>query len=253
MKDAYKSLIEALMHGGIANRVKVNLDWIESEIFEKEDPAPFLEHVHGILVPGGFGHRGAEGKIKAATFARAAQGSLFRHLLRHADGGDRGGAFARRHHRRQLDRVRPYDRARRRPDDRMDAAATSSSSARPTAISAAPCGWAPMPRRWRRAPRSREIYGTTEISERHRHRYEVNMGYRDRLEAQGMSFCGLSPDGLLPETDRISGPSLVHRRAVPPRAEIAPLRAASAVCELRPGRDGAEPAGLRRVGTAVAA
>ena len=70
MKDAYKSLIEALSHGGIANKVKVNLDWIESEIFEKEDPAPFLEHVNGILVPGGFGQRGAEGKIKAAQFAR---------------------------------------------------------------------------------------------------------------------------------------------------------------------------------------
>src|SRR5262249_37325780 len=62
LKDAYKSLIEALVHGGIANRVKVNLDWIESEIFEREDPAPFLEHVNGILVPGGFGQRGAEGK-----------------------------------------------------------------------------------------------------------------------------------------------------------------------------------------------
>ncbi|MDX2203884.1 MAG: CTP synthase, partial [Hyphomicrobiaceae bacterium] len=70
LKDAYKSLNEALFHGGIANRVKVNLDWIESEVFEKEDPTPFLEHVHGILVPGGFGHRGAEGKIRAASFAR---------------------------------------------------------------------------------------------------------------------------------------------------------------------------------------
>src|ERR1700757_1483140 len=70
MKDAYKSLIEALSHGGIANKVKVNLDWIESEVFENEDPAPFLEHVNGILVPGGFGQRGAEGKIKAAQFAR---------------------------------------------------------------------------------------------------------------------------------------------------------------------------------------
>src|SRR3954464_15295619 len=65
LKDAYKSLIEALAHGGIANRVKVNLDWIESEVFEREDPAPFLEGVHGILVPGGFGQRGAEGKIQA--------------------------------------------------------------------------------------------------------------------------------------------------------------------------------------------
>src|SRR5687767_14994879 len=70
LKDAYKSLIEALSHGGIANKVKVNLDWIESEVFEKEDPAPFLEHVNGILVPGGFGQRGAEGKIRAAQFAR---------------------------------------------------------------------------------------------------------------------------------------------------------------------------------------
>src|SRR5438046_5635024 len=70
MKDAYKSLIEALSHGGIANKVEVKLDWIESEVFEREDPAPFLEHVNGILVPGGFGQRGAEGKIRAARFAR---------------------------------------------------------------------------------------------------------------------------------------------------------------------------------------
>src|SRR2546430_8685063 len=70
LKDAYKSLIEALSHGGIANKVRVNLDWIESEVFEREDPAPFLEHVNGILVPGGFGHRGAEGKIRSAQFAR---------------------------------------------------------------------------------------------------------------------------------------------------------------------------------------
>ena len=70
MKDAYKSLTEALTHGGIANKVKVNLDWIESEVFENEDPAPFLENVNGILVPGGFGQRGAEGKIRAARFAR---------------------------------------------------------------------------------------------------------------------------------------------------------------------------------------
>src|SRR2546423_13559126 len=70
MKDAYKSLIEALSHGGIANKVKVNLDWIESEVFEHEDPAPFLEHVNGLLVPGVFGQRGSEGKIRAAQLAR---------------------------------------------------------------------------------------------------------------------------------------------------------------------------------------
>jgi CTP synthase len=70
LKDAYKSLIEALVHGGIANRVRVKLQWIESEIFEREDPAPYLEGVNGILVPGGFGERGSEGKILAAKFAR---------------------------------------------------------------------------------------------------------------------------------------------------------------------------------------
>src|SRR6201997_3514093 len=70
LKDAYKSLIEALTHGGIANKVKVDLDWIESEVFEREDPTQLLEQVNGILVPGGFGQRGAEGKIRAAQFAR---------------------------------------------------------------------------------------------------------------------------------------------------------------------------------------
>jgi len=70
LKDAYKSLIEALQHGGISNRVRVKLDWIESEIFEKEDPTPYLDRVSGILVPGGFGERGSEGKILAARFAR---------------------------------------------------------------------------------------------------------------------------------------------------------------------------------------
>src|SRR5215813_1449628 len=77
LKDAYKSLIEALSHGGIANKIKVKLDWIESEVFENEDPAPFLEHVNGILVPGGFGQRGSEGKIRAVQFARERQVPYF--------------------------------------------------------------------------------------------------------------------------------------------------------------------------------
>ena len=115
MKDAYKSLIEALSHGGIANKVKVNLDWIESEVFENEDPAPFLEHVNGILVPGGFGQRGAEGKIRAAQFARERQRSLFRHLLRHADGGGGSGAQSVRH------RGRPIRPNSARPTSRWSA------------------------------------------------------------------------------------------------------------------------------------
>ena len=95
-----------------------------------------------------------------------------------------------------------------------------------------------------RGSRIAEIYGATEISERHRHRYEVNTAYKDRLEQHGMRFAGMSPDGVLPETHRIRGPSLVHRRAVPPRAEIAAVRAAPAVLVLHRGGGGAEPAGL---------
>ena len=103
LKDAYKSLTEALSHGGMANRVKVHLDWIESEIFETGDPAPYLEHVHGILVPGGFGQRGAEGKILAARFRTRTQASLLWYLFRDADGGHRGGAIVDRRAGRQFE------------------------------------------------------------------------------------------------------------------------------------------------------
>ena len=97
LKDAYKSLIEALVHGGIANRVKVNLDWIESEVFEREDPAPYLEGVDGILVPGGFGERGAEGKIAGGQIRARTRRAVLRHLFRHADGVPGSGAQSRRH------------------------------------------------------------------------------------------------------------------------------------------------------------
>ena len=110
--DTYKSLAEALSHGGIANNVRVKLDWIDSEIFEREDTVQHLEGVHGILVPGGFGERGSEGKIQRRPLRARAQDALFRHLLRHADGGDRGGAPSGRHQERRLDRVRPVRRSR---------------------------------------------------------------------------------------------------------------------------------------------
>ncbi len=90
--DSYKSLAEALTHGGIANRVRVQLDWVDSEIFEQPGAVHRLEGVHGILVPGGFGERGTPGKIEAVRFARERKRAVLRHLLRHADGGDRGGA-----------------------------------------------------------------------------------------------------------------------------------------------------------------
>jgi CTP synthase (UTP-ammonia lyase) len=89
-----------------------------------------------------------------------------------------------------------------------------------------------------------KIYGDTAIAERHRHRYEVNMTYRDRLEDKGLRFSGVSPDGLLPEIVELREPPLVHRRPVPPRAEVAPVRAPPPVPQLHRRRDGAEPAGV---------
>jgi CTP synthase len=199
MKDAYKSLIEALTHGGIANRVKVNLDWIESEVFEKEDPTPFLEHVHGILVPGGFGHRGAEGKIKAATFARQRKVPYFGICF--------GMQMAVIEAARSLGGITEANSSEFGPTDEpvvglmtewmrgneLEQRAADGNLGGTMRLGAYASTLAP-------GSKIAKIYGTTEISERHRHRYEVNMGYRERLEAQGMSFCGLSPDGLLPET-----------------------------------------------------
>lgn len=199
MKDAYKSLIEALMHGGIANRVKVNLDWIESEVFEKEDPTPFLEHVHGILVPGGFGHRGAEGKIKAATFARQRKVPYFGICF--------GMQMAVIEGARSLAGIEDANSSEFGPTDEpvvglmtewmrgneLEQRAADGNLGGTMRLGA-------YASTLQAGSKIAKIYGTTEISERHRHRYEVNMGYRDRLEAQGMSFCGLSPDGLLPET-----------------------------------------------------
>jgi len=199
MKDAYKSLIEALAHGGIANKVKVNLDWIESEVFEREDPAPFLEHVHGILVPGGFGQRGAEGKINAARFARERDVPYFgicfgmqmavieaaRNLagIAHANSTEFG----------------PCDEPlvglmtewmRGNELEQREALGDLGGTMRLGAYDA----------RLEANSHIAKIYGDTMISERHRHRYEVNMAYRLRLEKKGMVFAGVSPDGLLPET-----------------------------------------------------
>jgi CTP synthase len=199
LKDAYKSLIEALSHGGIANKVKVNLDWIESEVFEREgDPAPHLEHVHGILVPGGFGQRGAEGKIRAAQFARERSLPYFgicfgmqmavveaaRNLcgLSGANSTEFGptpdpvvGLMT--------EWMRGNELEQRRAGG--DLGGTMRLGAYPAVLA--------------RGSRLNEIYGKTEISERHRHRYEVNTTYKGRLEQHGMRFSGMSPDGLLPE------------------------------------------------------
>jgi CTP synthase len=198
MKDAYKSLTEALSHGGIANKVKVNLDWIESEVFEREDPTPFLEHVDGILVPGGFGQRGAEGKIKAAQFARERHVPYFgicfgmqmavveaaRNLCGIGEANSTEfGATAEPVVGLMTEWMKGNELHRRGRDG--DLGGTMRLGAYPALL--------------QRGSQAAGIYGTTEISERHRHRYEVNTAYRGRLEQHGMRFCAMSPDGVLPE------------------------------------------------------
>ena len=202
MKDAYKSLIEALAHGGLANLVKVNLDWIESEIFESGDPAARLEHVHGILVPGGFGQRGAEGKILAARFARERGVPYFGicfgmqmaviEAARALAGVDKAnstefGPCDEPVVGLMTEWLRGNALEKRRADG--DLGGTMRLGAFPALLKS--------------GSRIAEIYGATEISERHRHRYEVNFTYRERLEAKGLVFAGTSPDGLLPETVEI--------------------------------------------------
>jgi len=202
MKDAYKSLIEALAHGGLANRVKVNLDWIESEIFESGDPAAHLEHVHGIMVPGGFGQRGAEGKILAARFARERGVPYFGICF--------GMQMAVIEAARTLAGIEKANSTEFGPceepvvglmtewlkGNELEKRGVGEGLGGTMRLGAYPALLKP-------GSRIAQIYGATEISERHRHRYEVNFAYRDRLEAKGLLFAGTSPDGLLPETVEI--------------------------------------------------
>jgi CTP synthase len=200
LKDAYKSLIEALIHGGVANRVKVNLDWVESETFEGDEGAAAtrLEGVHGILVPGGFGERGAEGKIRAAKFARERQVPYF------------GVCFGMQ--------MAVIEASRNVAG--LSCASSSEFGPTDTPVVGLMTEWVKGNQREVRSgqedlggtmrlgaydavlePGSKvaAIYGATAISERHRHRYEVNIGYRDALEGAGLKITGVSPDGLLPE------------------------------------------------------
>ncbi len=196
--DAYKSLGEALVHGGIANKVKVKLQWIASEIFEEEDPAPRLENVDGILVPGGFGERGAEGKIRAATFARTRNVPYFGicfgmqmaciEAARNLAGIEKAsstefGPTSEPIVGLMTEWMRGNELEQRRSGG--DMGGTMRLGAYVAHLV--------------EGSKVREIYGAADISERHRHRYEVNMRYRERLEAAGLRFSGLSPDGLLPE------------------------------------------------------
>ncbi|WP_196258304.1 CTP synthase [Pelagibacterium limicola] len=197
LKDAYKSLSEALVHGGIANHVKVNLNWIDSEVFERDDPAPYLEGIHGILVPGGFGERGSEGKINAARFARIRGIPYFGicfgmqmaciEAARNTAGIPKASSTEFGPTKEAVVGLMTEwvkDNEKRAGSDR-DLGGTMRLGAYPATLV--------------RGSRVADIYGTNRISERHRHRYEVNMKYRKVLEANGLLFSGLSPDGELPE------------------------------------------------------
>ncbi len=199
LKDAYKSLIEALAHGGMANRVKVNLDWIESEVFEGHDPAPRLDHVDGILVPGGFGQRGAEGKILAARFARERKVPYFGICF--------GMQMAVIEAARALAGIKAANSTEFGPTEEPVIGLMSEWMRGNELLIRAEEGdlggtmrLGAYPAHLKPGSKIATIYGVTEISERHRHRYEVNMSYRERLEEKGLIFAGLSPDGLLPET-----------------------------------------------------
>jgi CTP synthase len=198
LKDAYKSLNEALVHGGIANKVKVNLQWIESQTFEQEDAASYLEDVHGILVPGGFGERGAEGKIRAARYARVKGVPYFGicfgmqmaviEVARDLAGIDEAsstefGPTPEPVIGLMTEWMRGEDLERRQTNGNLGG--TMRLGAYDAVLA--------------KGSKVADIYGSTRVSERHRHRYEVNMRYRNRLEAAGLRFSGLSPDGLLPE------------------------------------------------------
>jgi CTP synthase len=196
--DSYKSLAEALTHGGIANNVKVRLNWLDSEIFEQEDAVQHLESVHAILVPGGFGERGSEGKIQAARFARKRKVPYFgicfgmqmavieaaRDLAGYAGAGSTEFGPCR-------DPVVGLmtEWMRGNTLEKREAAGDLGGTMRLGAYEAV----------LKEGSRVAEIYGTTRISERHRHRYEVNINYKRALEEHGMMFSGMSPDGELPE------------------------------------------------------
>lgn len=199
LADSYKSLNEALTHGGAANKVKVTLKFIEAEIFESEDPELYLEGVNGILVPGGFGDRGVEGKILAAQYAREKKIPYFgicfgmqmavieaaRNLC-----GIEGASSSEFKNCKvpviglMTEWVKGDEKEERSKDE--DLGGTMRLGAYPAKL--------------KEGSKIAGIYGAQEISERHRHRYEVNTNYRKQLEEAGLIISGMSPDGELPET-----------------------------------------------------
>ncbi len=200
LQDAYKSLNEALVHGGIANRVKVNIQWIDAELFEQSesDVAATLEPMHAILVPGAFGERGAEGKIASVRFARERDipyfGICFGMQMACVEGARGLAGIADASSTEFGPTPEPVvglisewmsaDGLQKR-EAGGDLGGTMRLGAYPARLDGNSV--------------VASVYGATDISERHRHRYEVNTGYRETLEKGGLVFSGMSPDGTLPE------------------------------------------------------
>ena len=197
--DAYKSVSEALVHGGLANKVRVNVRMIDSEQFDDEHhPLDILDGVHGVLLPGGFGERGARGKMRAARFAREKKIPCFgicygmqlsvveaaRHLadIKNASTTEFGPTDEP-----VVGLIEEWTKGNQKitRDENTDKGGTMRLRAYPAILES--------------GSKVAEIYGTTEISERHRHRYEVNRDYIERMKEKGVRFSGMSPDGLLPE------------------------------------------------------
>ena len=200
LPDAYKSLNEALIHGGLANRTKVNVRWLDAEMFEHPDAdfAAELEPLDGILVPGGFGERGSEGKIASVKFAREREIPFFGICLGMQmaciEGARNIAGISEASTTEFGETAEPVvglitewmseEGLQQRAVD-GDLGGTMRLGAYPAKLAA--------------NSHVASVYGATDISERHRHRYEVNVHYRDALEKGGLLFSGMSPDGQLPE------------------------------------------------------
>ncbi len=200
LPDAYKSLTEALIHGGLANRVKVRINWLDAELFaDGSDVAPMLEPVHGILVPGGFGERGSEGKIASVKFARERNVPFFgiclgmqmaciegaRNTAGIADASTTEFGHTDEPVVGLITEWMSKEGLKERRQEGGDLGGTMRLGAYPAVLDG--------------NSHVRSIYGAECISERHRHRYEVNIHYKGALEEGGLIFSGMSPDGTLPE------------------------------------------------------
>ena len=208
LEDAYKSIAEALTHGGMANRLEVKINWVDAETFEKEDPEIYLSGFHAILVPGGFGERGTEGKIMAAKFARehkipylgiclGMQTAVIESARNMAGISNAGSEeFDHEAGKRRFEPIiyhlkewiQGNHKVSRKVED--DKGGTMRLGAYSAVLAEDSC--------------VAKIYNSTSIEERHRHRYEVDVKYRKELEKSGLIFSGMSPDGRLPEIVELS-------------------------------------------------